>query len=147
MKLYLKNLEQKQNNINNFFQPVLPVSPKEQEVIDWTKFILDKGLPIPIGIVKDDLYQKFKDSDINLSQKTIRNTIFSMVEMVEKRIGTDMNKSGCSSILHDGWTKYGTHYVGIFACDMRKKELFSIIKYRILKSQYLHYFHILLWEK
>ena len=118
LKCYFKNLEAKNNNISSFFKPSLPTSHKEKEAIDWINLVIDKGLPI--GVVEDELHRKFRGSNYNFSQKTLRNVIFNMTTQVEKVISIDMRNSGRGSMLHDGWTKYGAHYAGIFACYMRK---------------------------
>eukprot|EP00957_Ditylum_brightwellii_P035804 2714716-Ditylum_brightwellii.AAC.1 len=34
-----------------------------------------------------------------------------------------MEKAGKGSILHDGWSKMGVHYVGLFACYNKKQTL------------------------
>ena len=38
-----------------------------------------------------------------------------MVEIAEDTIEKEMKLAGYGSIMHDGWSKFATHYVGIFA--------------------------------
>ena len=45
----------------------------------------------------------------------VQKIIFNLVPMVEKSIAAEMKESGCGAIMHDGWSKFGTHYVGLFA--------------------------------
>ena len=96
----------------------MPTSPKEKEFIDWINLIVDKGLPI--GIVEDDLCRKFRGPEIKMCRKSSRNTVFVMIDMVEKVIGVEMKK-GRGNIPHDGWTKCYTHHAWSCACCTRKK--------------------------
>ena len=50
----------------------------------------------------------------------VQKIIFNLVPMVEKSIAAEMKESGCGAIMHDGWSKFGTHYVGLFAQYNRK---------------------------
>ena len=38
-----------------------------------------------------------------------------MVELAEEAIKKEMKIAGYGAIMHDGWSKFSTHYVGIFA--------------------------------
>ena len=38
-----------------------------------------------------------------------------MVPMAEEAIVEEMKVVGYGAIMHDGWSKFGTHYVTIFA--------------------------------
>ena len=106
--------------MEGFFEPIMPISPKEKEVVEWTKLIINKGLPI--SVVEDEDYRQFRNSTHNISKKTTRNTILEMVLIVEDKIGQDMNQSGRGAILHSEWTKYGMHCVGLFASCIRKNK-------------------------
>ena len=46
-----------------------------------------------------------------------------MVDVVEKKISNEMAEAGRGSILHDGWSKNGMHYVGVYACYINKANL------------------------
>ena len=69
-------------------------------MVDWTKLIVEKGLPI--GVAKDDACRRFHNSKCNISKETMRETILEMVPIVEEKIGADMSMSGRGAILHDG---------------------------------------------
>jgi hypothetical protein len=43
-----------------------------------------------------------------------------LVELVEKKIAAELHEAKCGAIMHDAWTKISVHYMGIFACYMRK---------------------------
>ena len=107
-------------DIEGCFKPIIPISHKEKEVIDLVNLTILKGLPV--SIAQDENYRKLSSSDCNFSKVTVGNAIFSMVEIVEGKIGADMNESVRRSILSDGWTKCGTHCVGLFDCRMKKNS-------------------------
>ena len=45
----------------------------------------------------------------------ITKVFYNLVEIVEDVIKKEMKEAGYGAIMHDGWTKSSTHYVGIFA--------------------------------
>ena len=53
--------------------------------------------------------------DNKFSQKMLQRIIFNLVPLVEKEISREMKEAGMGAIMHDGWSKFGTHYVGLFA--------------------------------
>ena len=59
----------------------------------------------------------------------LRRIIFNLVPLVEKEISREMKEAGIGAIMHDGWSKFGTHYVGLFAQYNRR------IKQNIGKTQ------------
>ena len=58
--------------------------------------------------------------DNKFSQKMVQKIIFNLVPMAEAGIAAEMKEAGCGAIMHDGWSKFGTHYVGLFAQYNRK---------------------------
>ena len=44
----------------------------------------------------------------------IRKVLFNLVHIVESHIAADLQKAKRGAIMHDGWSKFGTHYVAIF---------------------------------
>jgi len=59
----------------------------------------------------------------------LRRIIFNLVPLVEKAISVEMKEAEMGALMHDGWSKFGTHYVGLFAQYNRK------IKQQIGKTQ------------
>ena len=45
----------------------------------------------------------------------IRKVLFNLVRIVESAIAEDIKKAKHGAIMHDGWSKFGTHYVALFA--------------------------------
>ena len=44
--------------------------------------------------------------------------MLAMTALVEEKLQAEMKAAGMGSIVHDGWTKLGEHYVGLFATYM-----------------------------
>ena len=42
-----------------------------------------------------------------------------MTKLVENEIGPELQAAGRGSILYDGWSKNGAHYVAIYGCYMK----------------------------
>ena len=97
----------------HFVTNVMPVSPKEEDLLSWIDMIIMKNLPL--NIVEDDMFRKFAVSTNIFSIKTVRAVILAMVPLVEKMIIKEMKDAGYGALMHDGWTKFSTHYFGLFA--------------------------------
>ena len=58
--------------------------------------------------------------NMNLTQpfgvKKVKEVIHHLVEIVQEKIAKELKEVKRFSILHDGWSKGGTHYVGLFIC-------------------------------
>ena len=51
-----------------------------------------------------------------MSQKTIKETIFKLIEKVEKEFAKELQDASIGAIMHDGWTKSSVHYIALYAC-------------------------------
>ena len=120
--MYDENIDRKQHDISSFFTPILKVSTKEQAIYDWIVLIVEESLPI--SITKKQAFRRFKDEEINFSQEKVKETLYKLVELVEHRIAQNMKMAGRGSILHDGWSKNGVHYVAIYGCFMKEVSEF-----------------------
>ena len=49
--------------------------------------------------------------------------VHNIVKKIEKSIGRDMRTAGRGAIMYDGWSKCGMHYIGLFACYMKKVKV------------------------
>ena len=56
----------------------------------------------------------FKHTNV-FSHKMIQKVLFNLKELVEKTIKVESKLADCGALIHDRWSKFGTHYVGIFA--------------------------------
>ena len=48
--------------------------------------------------------------------KKVKEVIHHLVQIIEEKIADELKHVPRFSILHDGWSKGGTHYVGLFIC-------------------------------
>ena len=117
--LYNTNFVRKEKCLNPFFRPVLSVTDKEQCLLDWIELVIDETLPA--SVIKKESFRAFKgEPNVNITQETFKEVLYTMTEIIEQRISKEMKTAGRGSILHDGWSKNGTHYVGLFACYLRE---------------------------
>lgn len=66
----------------------------------------------PISAVEDYETRLFCGSDINICTNTLRGTLIQLVQIVERRIKTEID---CKkrALMSDGWTCHGVHFVAI----------------------------------
>ena len=91
-----------------------PAHCKELVAYDYLHLIVLKNLPV--SIVADPEYRRFHRYNEIMSTQTFKEIVFKVVDIVDGRLGEEMKKAGRGSILHDGWTCTGVHYIAIFAC-------------------------------
>jgi len=87
MKVYNDNKNRKSQSISlsKYFKSLVEFIAKEKELIDWIIFIIKEGLLL--SVIKKKIYQRFRDTSIYFSIKTIKDTIFEIVLIVEVCIG------------------------------------------------------------
>ena len=70
----------------------------------------------PISILQDPIYRKFAGFKYKTSIGVVRNIIFKMMELIEEKNIAELKPTTCGTIMHDGWSRYGVHYLCYFAC-------------------------------
>ena len=60
--------------------------------------------------------------DNKFSIKIVRAVIIAMTRAVEVKLATEMKAAGKGSIVHEAWTKFGTHYFGLFSTYMVSRQ-------------------------
>ena len=129
-KIYSDNLKLKSTQgtlLNNqHFTPRVKTSSEHHEIYDWIDLIISKLLPL--SAVEDNHYRKFGKKTNNIGKKKLKQIICNIVELVEKKIQLEMEQAGQGSILHDGWSKFSVHYIGLFACYMKAVNIQKGIK-------------------
>ena len=73
----------------------------------------------PISSVEDPGVRSFCKHDVEFSRKVFKETLFKLVELVEKAIRREMEETR-GALLHDGWSYNSTHFVGILAAYNRE---------------------------
>ena len=114
--VYEQNRESKRLHVTGtFFQPsVERLTAKELAVNDFIRLVVLKSLPV--SIVEDQEFRSFHRYNENISRKLLKEVIFKLVELVDDNLRKELKLCGKGSILHDGWTCAGVHYIGLFAC-------------------------------
>ena len=116
LQLYRDEMDRKtkQSCMSDHFTPtaIIP-SDKDIELFEWIQMITHKNWPL--WSVEDDMYRRALKHRHKFSSITVRRVILAMVPIIEQVISVEMKEAGYGSILHDGWTKFGQHYVGLFA--------------------------------
>jgi hypothetical protein len=75
-----------------------------------------KYCPLNISESEDPLmHKKWFHHDNNFSVKIFCNVLLAACTEVEKEIVTEMKELKYVSIMHNGWTKFGTHNLGLLA--------------------------------
>ena len=93
-------------------ETVMIPTKKDNELYDFVKLIVKKNLPLS-SVEDADFRTSFKHK-FKFSKKLVRNILFNLVPMVQSAIQKEMKEVGYGAIMHDGWSKFGTHYVAIF---------------------------------
>ena len=120
--VYEQNKESKRLHIaGTFFQPsVERLTAKELALHDYVRLIVLKNLPV--SVVEDPEYRKFHRYNEVISKRLFKEVIFKMVDLVDKKLSEEMKRCGKGSILHDGWTCAGVHYIALFACYSLERQ-------------------------
>ena len=61
----------------------------------------------------------FKHDHVFL-HKLIQKVLFNLVGIVEDAIKEEMKIAGYGSIMHDSWSKFGTHYIRVLPNTTKK---------------------------
>jgi len=68
----------------------------------------------PLGSASDNDYRSFADMEIVFAKETVRDVIIVLVRLLTELIYGEMKKTKRGAIMHDGWSKFGRHYVYVF---------------------------------
>ena len=74
----------------------------------------------PVSIVENAIERNHVKYPDCKSTKTVLDTAFHLVEIVEKKIAEMMRNSPGCQVVYDAWTRYGVHFLGIYASFMQK---------------------------
>ena len=76
--------------------------------------LLNKNSLTTFDLFLVDYRCAFKHTNI-FSKKMVQKVLFNCKELVEEMIAVELKQAEYGSLMHDGWSKFGTHYVGLFA--------------------------------
>jgi len=95
----------------------LCTSPKEKAMYEYINIIV--SLSLPISYIENPIFRSFSKHSVKFSLKTLRETIYKLVEIVETNISKELEDTR-GAVMHDGWSTSGTHYLAILAVYMKK---------------------------
>ena len=99
------------------------VTDREKAMYRWIRLIVLKSEPL--SVIEDPEYRAFAAYKEKFDRKYLKQVLFKLVELVEARISEEM-KDQVGAILFDGWSRRGTHYVGLFGSFMRKVSVMNV---------------------
>ena len=76
----------------------------------------------PVEIVENKVAQSHMKYPECKSTKTVLDAAFHLVEIAEEKITKMMKNSDASQVIYDGWTKNGTHFLGVYCSFMNPKH-------------------------
>ena len=68
-----------------------------------------------LSLLTDSHALRFAAATNKFSIKTVSAVILAMVPLVERLIAKELKSPEYGAIMHDCWTKFSTHYFGLFA--------------------------------
>lgn len=115
---YTKKLASSQHDVDRYLVRKREPNTKEEAMHTYIQFIVDNCYPL--AVVEKPSFRKINRFYTVVSRKTIRELIFKLVEVVERKLAAEM--SLCKgAILHDEWTdKTSTRFVGVFGIYIRR---------------------------
>lgn len=110
-----------QGDLADYFRTAAGLTQENEAMHDYIRLIVMKNLPITT--VEDEFYRSFSKWPFEFGVKRVRRVMFALTEIVENKIGDEMVKARFGAIMHDGWTKGGVHYIGIFSCYLVRDDI------------------------
>ena len=89
------------------------LSQKDKELHDWIEMIIMDGFPL--NCVTKQSYRRFYKGHHSFGIKNVRDVILAMTVQVEEILANEMKAAGKISIVHDAWSKFGSHFFALFA--------------------------------
>jgi hypothetical protein len=93
---------------------------KDNELFDWVEIIVMKNWGA--CCVEDSLYQSKMKHEYTFSIKIVCVVIIAMTCAVEVELVAEMKAARKGSIVHDGWTKFGTHFFNLCSTYMASRQ-------------------------
>ena len=122
LEAYHSKLEANDKGVQYWPNQGAILSRYDKALYSWLSLIVEKNCSL--NIVEDDVYRGFSMyKDIPISIKTLRSTIYALVEMIEIEVAKEMKEAKQGCLMHDGWSKNGTHFVGMMACFMSQRTV------------------------
>ncbi len=121
--VFFGKLEERRRGQNIFATKrslVLGLNAKEKVIYGYVRVVVLKSWLI--SCVSDPDLRVFSKHDIVFTKGTFKQVLFSLVELVEEKIRTEI-KGGKGALTYDWCTDNGTHYVGLFVLYSRRVRI------------------------
>lgn len=93
------------------------VGARDKAMATWIELIIAHNLPL--DNVTKPIFKKLvngsEDEKIMIGRDLVRDTILMLSYIIEGKVSTEMKSTPVGSIIHDGWSRYGAHYVCLIA--------------------------------
>jgi hypothetical protein len=116
-----------QSNLGAFFGlptkspgAIIIRTKKDNELFDWVEMIVIKNWGA--CCVEDSVYQSKMKHEYRFSIKTVHAVIIAMTCAVEVKLAAEMKAARKGLIVHDAWTKFGTHFFGLCSTYMASHQ-------------------------
>ena len=96
------------------------VSVFDKQVYAYLKLVINKHLPL--SIIESQEFRNVSKYSVSMSIERFTNIIFALVELVEKKIGNEMQDTK-GAILFDGWSTNDMHFTAIIASYCTSSEI------------------------
>ena len=94
-----------------FLLSMLKANSQEAALDIWIRLVCKHN--VPLSKIHDKEFRSFLNCE-KISYPTLVDTLLQLSLLVEEKIAAEMKgKKGC--IMHNGWSKYGRHYVCLLA--------------------------------
>jgi hypothetical protein len=77
----------------------------------------------PLSDLECPEFKGISKFDRHLSTEHCKDVLREVCGIVENGVAEEMKTAGMGGLLHDGWTKAGNHFLGVFAACTRKLKL------------------------
>lgn len=89
------------------------VTEEEEDMAAWVEWLILRLMPM--SEVEDPTTRKFCNRKHKFGHKRVLNVLHKMSEMVESEISQNLKQASKVAIAHDGWSRFGHHYLGMMA--------------------------------
>lgn len=113
----------RQGSMDEFVSRMV-ANPYDMAIYAWLQLIVLCSLPL--SIVENEVFRlqskhyKPHEKLTHFSIKFVSRVIFQLVELVELAISKELKSAMCGAIMHDGWSRGGIHYLGLFATYVKE---------------------------
>ena len=84
-------------------------------------------LELPLNACKKEIYRKQSKHRSKLYEKKVREGLFKLTRVVERKIGEAMKSARIGALMSDAWTKFGYHYLALLGIFTLKDQTRTVL--------------------